>query len=85
VPQLVCPFAHDQFDNAARLKRLGVGRIVAQRASARQWGDALASAVDDEALRAACRDRATAMTGSADGVTLIADQLETLAARQQAA
>jgi rhamnosyltransferase subunit B len=84
VPQLVCPFAHDQFDNAARLKRLGVGRVVARQASARRWVDALACAVDDEAVRAACSDRAAVMAGSVDGVTLIADQLETLAARRQA-
>jgi rhamnosyltransferase subunit B len=84
VPQLVYPFAHDQFDNAARLKRLNLGRVVVRRASARLWVDALACAVDDEAVRAACRDRATAMAGSVDGVTLIADQLETLASKRQA-
>lgn len=27
-PQLVVPFAHDQFDNAARVERLGAGRVV---------------------------------------------------------
>jgi rhamnosyltransferase subunit B len=27
-PMLVVPFAHDQFDNAARITRLGVGRIL---------------------------------------------------------
>lgn len=83
VPQLVCPFAHDQFDNAARLKRLGVGRIVARQAGARRWVDALASAVNDESVKAACRDRAAAICGSVDGVTLIADQLEALALRRQ--
>jgi rhamnosyltransferase subunit B len=29
-PMLVVPFAHDQFDNAARVKRLGVGRSIAR-------------------------------------------------------
>ena len=28
VPQLVMPFAHDQFDNAARVRRLGCGQIL---------------------------------------------------------
>jgi UDP:flavonoid glycosyltransferase YjiC (YdhE family) len=28
VPQLVMPFAHDQFDNADRVQRLGCGRIL---------------------------------------------------------
>jgi UDP:flavonoid glycosyltransferase YjiC (YdhE family) len=30
-PMLVVPFAHDQFDNAARAARLGVGRVVSRR------------------------------------------------------
>jgi rhamnosyltransferase subunit B len=29
-PMLIVPFAHDQFDNAARLTRLGVGRTLAR-------------------------------------------------------
>jgi len=29
-PMIVVPFAHDQFDNAARMRRLGVGRIIAR-------------------------------------------------------
>jgi rhamnosyltransferase subunit B len=29
-PMLVMPFAHDQFDNAARVMRLGVGRTIAR-------------------------------------------------------
>ena len=32
VPQLAMPMAHDQLDNATRLKRLGVARWVAQKA-----------------------------------------------------
>lgn len=31
VPQIIVPFAHDQPDNAARLRRLGVGSIVPRR------------------------------------------------------
>lgn len=27
-PMLIVPFAHDQFDNAARIKRLGAGRMI---------------------------------------------------------
>ena len=30
-PMLVVPFAHDQFDNAARMRRLGVGRILSRK------------------------------------------------------
>ena len=31
-PMLVVPFAHDQFDNAARVTRLGVGRTLDRKA-----------------------------------------------------
>jgi UDP:flavonoid glycosyltransferase YjiC (YdhE family) len=33
-PMVVVPFAHDQFDNAARVRRLGVGRVLSRR---RYW------------------------------------------------
>ena len=33
-PMLVVPFAHDQPDNAARVRRLGVARVVCSRISA---------------------------------------------------
>ena len=32
VPHLIMPYAHDQFDNAARCRRLGVGEFVARKA-----------------------------------------------------
>ncbi len=41
IPQLVAPFAHDQFDNAARLRRLGVATVVHQSSRQRHWNDAL--------------------------------------------
>lgn len=47
VPQLAVPMAHDQFDNGARLKALGVAEVVpARRFSARRAADALRKAMD---------------------------------------
>jgi rhamnosyltransferase subunit B len=47
IPHLVVPMAHDQFDNAARLKALGVGEAIpAPRFSARRAAAALRSAMD---------------------------------------
>jgi rhamnosyltransferase subunit B len=47
VPHLAVPMAHDQFDNAARLKALGVGETIpARRFSARRAAAALRSAMD---------------------------------------
>ncbi|WP_374350297.1 glycosyltransferase [Chitinimonas sp.] len=37
VPQGIVPFAHDQFDNAARLKQLGVAEILSLPARIEDW------------------------------------------------
>ncbi len=31
VPQIIQPYAFDQFDNAARIEKLGVGRMISKR------------------------------------------------------
>ena len=56
IPQVITPFAHDQFDNAERVRRLGVGRTVnANRYTARSATRALAAVLADGAVAAACR------------------------------
>jgi rhamnosyltransferase subunit B len=63
-PMLVVPFAHDQFDNAARAQRLGVGRTLARKryhaaAVARQLGALLENgAMRDTAAKVGRRIRA---------------------------
>jgi rhamnosyltransferase subunit B len=44
VPQVIMPLAHDQFDNADRIRRLGVGRILLPR---HFRGPALAPTLDE--------------------------------------
>ena len=59
-PMLVVPFAHDQFDNAARVTRLGVARSLSRhRYRAASAAHALAFLLDDPrpALRAAALAR----------------------------
>ena len=56
IPQVVTPFAHDQFDNAQRVRRLGVGltvkaRLYTPRAATR----ALAAVLENPAMAATCR------------------------------
>lgn len=61
VPQLVVPFAHDQFDNAERVRRLGCGRILrrirlAERSLVRELeallaNQEIAAAADEEGRR----------------------------------
>ena len=37
VPQLIVPFAHDQFDNGRRFERLGVAKMVRQSHNLAEW------------------------------------------------
>jgi rhamnosyltransferase subunit B len=64
IPQVITPFAHDQFDNADRVRRLGVGRSVrASRYTARSATRALAAVLDDAAVAGACRTVAQRLVG----------------------
>jgi rhamnosyltransferase subunit B len=57
VPQLVVPQAYDQFDNAMRLERLGVGLTVAADAAGLQgMGRALARLLADPKFAYACME-----------------------------
>jgi len=65
VPQVVMPLAHDQPDNAARLRRLGVSRTLPPK---RFHGPALAGVLAEllacEATGKACRDVAQRFVGT---------------------
>ncbi len=59
-PQLVTPVMGDQFDNAARLERLGVARtLVAKKATQVSLTEALASLLADERCARRAREIAT--------------------------
>lgn len=75
IPQLVMPLAHDQFDNAARLKRLGVGDwIVPSRFRGPRVAATLDGILRSEPMKRACQ----AVQGkvSQDGVCMAADAVE---------
>ncbi|MEM6313191.1 MAG: glycosyltransferase [Planctomycetota bacterium] len=77
VPQLVMPMAHDQFDNAERMKRLGVGDWVGvRRFTPRRVGRLLGKVI---ARREAARELAGKLAGD-DGLGKAADLLEAVAA-----
>ena len=62
VPQLVMPFAYDQFDNALRAQRLGVGGVLlAKRVSARRLSRQLEQLLASESVRGACNAVAKSM------------------------
>jgi rhamnosyltransferase subunit B len=64
VPQLVMPMAHDQPDNADRLRRFGVGRVLKpQRFTAANVANELL-ALDTDDVRKACREVADRFAGT---------------------
>ncbi len=56
IPQVATPFAHDQFDNSARLERLGCGVRLDAPAPAQPLTAALDQLLNDPAVTAKCRE-----------------------------
>jgi rhamnosyltransferase subunit B len=57
IPQVIMPMAHDQADNAAHLKRLGVATAVpAKKFNAQTVTDALQKVLENPAIKLACAD-----------------------------
>ena len=76
--QLVVPFAHDQFDNAARLRRLGVAVTLPTTAPAADWRAALRCLLDAPGRAAALRCSAERMTVAGPPASHMAELLESL-------
>jgi UDP:flavonoid glycosyltransferase YjiC (YdhE family) len=79
VPQLVMPLAHDQFDNADRLRRLGVARSLLPRLFR---GPAVAAAlrplIESPDVAARCRDLAARFPADGRGLDIACDAIESL-------
>ncbi len=83
-PQIVLPLAWDQPDNAARVRRLGVGTALgARRRAARELARALAR-VMTPAVRERCREVA-ALAAREDGLVIAAEWVECLSAARAGA
>lgn len=79
IPQLVTPLGHDQFDNAARLRRLGVGDAVVPRAyHAPRVARILTGLTNSPDVATCCRDY-TERLRHADPLTETCRHLERLA------
>lgn len=64
VPQLVSPMAYDQFDNAYRMKRLGIGETIDGKAwDARTVADGIQALLDSADVRERCRAVAEKFAG----------------------
>lgn len=82
IPQLVMPLAHDQFDNAARVKRLGVGDwIVPSRFRGPVVAAKVGGLIGSEVVRCACRNVAEKFLGKG-GVAAAADAIEQFSRRR---
>lgn len=75
VPQLVAPFAHDQYDNAARVERMGVGGRCRRTAKGPELAATLSRLLNDNELK-----RQAAQAGAAiraeNGVMSACDAIE---------
>lgn len=81
VPQLVMPMAHDQFDNADRVRRLGVGDwLPRQRFTEGNVTDKLRGLLSDAGVAAAARQWAQQQAQTPDGCEAAAVVLERLMA-----
>lgn len=78
IPQLVIPFAFDQFDNAARVVRLGVGRSCPTLDAAAWTAGLGALLAPDDARRDALRRCQTLLAEAPDASVQIAEHLENL-------
>lgn len=75
VPQLVCPIFGDQFDNAARIVRAGLGRSLPKRRyTAARAAAAISTLLQDEGIAAHARRAAFALAAE-DGVGAALDAL----------
>jgi rhamnosyltransferase subunit B len=78
VPQLIMPLSHDQPDNAARIRRLGVGEaIYPKRFTPRRVARVLGALLASRAVAHRCRELAARFDGS-DAITAACTLLESL-------
>lgn len=76
VPQMIVPFAHDQFDNAARVARLGVGAALDGRnPTGRELAATLSRLLDDDDIKKEAARVGTAIRAE-NGVMLACDAIE---------
>lgn len=73
-PQIISPFAHDQFDNAVRLQGLGVGRMVSNDAPLETWIAETSTTLTPE-VKAKCREIAKRIENEMSGEDAILDLL----------
>lgn len=77
VPHIVTPFAHDQFDNAFRLQRLGVSREI-NKLDPELWASALTELRGKKSVASDCAKFKTLIEEAPPATALGADAIELL-------
>ena len=77
-PQLVVPFAHDQFDNAERLTNLGIAEQV-RSMNVEEWQNKLNRLLGDSSIRSSCQDKSGLIERMGDTADRAACAIESLA------
>lgn len=80
IPQLVVPYAYDQFDNGERLRRLGCGLSLKALTELDAAQAALTRLLDSDSVRQACRNWQARMEPGGVAVARAADVVERLGA-----
>jgi UDP:flavonoid glycosyltransferase YjiC (YdhE family) len=82
-PMLIMPYSHDQPDNARRMKRLGVAKVIEKSSyTPKKVTRKLRKMLDDPELAERARNVAEQLRGE-DGVKTACDALEALCARSR--
>lgn len=77
VPQLICPAAYDQFDNAQRACRLGVAiELLPKHYKAKVVAVTLSRLIVDADMRTKCRQAAQRLASERPGITRACEQIE---------
>ncbi|WP_310384694.1 glycosyltransferase [Roseateles sp.] len=77
VPQLICPLAYDQFDNAQRAVRAGVAiELAPKQYTAPAVAAALQRLMVDPSVRANCRQAAERLAAQGPGIERACEQIE---------
>jgi UDP:flavonoid glycosyltransferase YjiC (YdhE family) len=85
VPQLIMPLSHDQYDNAARMARLGVARTLPPaRFRAPAVAAALGRLLDSSAVAASCRQVADRLHDEAPCLVRACEAIENFAQQEAA-
>ncbi len=82
VPQFVMPLAHDQFDNASRMEKLGIARwLGVKKFTGRAVAKKLEGWIDSPQVLAACQSVKERLSHETDSMTRAAVAIEGMAAK----